>query len=203
MRLLFVPVLCVALAACSGEESESREESKPAEPVANALGELPAGPVTIDCARAAGQAEQAVCADPELAALDRLAGPADGTLKSDRDNCIRADELRPCLIETYALRIARQARSGAVDKSVVVGPVTFRCGRDDVAATFINSTPGYVILSNGRQAVLQRSAAASGVRYEGRVDGENWSFWNKGREATLVRGTGQDDCAERLAADQS
>ncbi|HET9355732.1 MAG TPA: MliC family protein [Sphingomicrobium sp.] len=138
-----------------------------------------------------------MCADKELATLDRLAGPGDEMLKASRDDCVRADELRPCLVEAYATRIAERARAGSGDSAMVTGPVAFNCGRDTIEATFINSEPGYVVLAaDDRPAVLPRIAAASGVAFEGRVDGEPWSLWNKGREATLVRSGREASCTE-------
>ena len=202
MRSIVAPMLFAAVIACSGGEDSNRTER--AEPRADAAPQSasPDAPATIDCARASGQAEQAVCADKKLAALDRLAAPADERLATARNECGRADDLRACLVETYALRIADRAAAGSADDTVVSGPARFRCGDMEVAATFINSDPGYVVLAGGeRPAVLPRGEAASGARYEGRIDGQGWSFWNKGREAKLVRANDELSCVETPAAD--
>ncbi len=198
MRPIGPLMMLLALAACTESEPSSSNNIPEQASVTSPQARSPDAPATIDCARASGQAEQAVCADKELAALDRLAGPRDDSLKASRDACVRADELRPCLVEAYAIRIAERAKAGAADAALVVGPTTFRCGRDEIEATFINSEPDYAVLAGGdRQAVLPRATAASGVKYEGRVEGETWSFWNKGREATLVRGGAESRCAEQ------
>lgn len=195
-------MFCFAVAACSEQDpvapNQTAEQAGSSVPRTAAR---PDDPATIDCARASGQAEQAVCADKELAALDRLAGPGDDMLKEARNACVRADELRPCLVEAYAMRIAERAKAGAADSAMVTGPVAFACGRETIEATFINSEPGYVVLAGGESpAVLARVAAASGVAFEGRVDGEPWSLWNKGREATLVRSGREANCTDVASA---
>lgn len=203
MRRRFLLIACLTVAACSDAERDAAAD-------ADGNGSLtantaavpdPDAPATIDCARASGQAEQAVCADKELAALDRLAGPGDDLLKAARNACVRADELRPCLVEAYAMRIAERAKAGSANRAAVTGPVAFACGPETIEATFINSEPGYVVIAGGdRPAVLPRVAAASGVAFEGRVDGEPWSLWNKGREATLIRSGREAACAEAASA---
>ena len=200
MRPIAALMMCVAFAACERGQEPSRTE--PLEPSRNldVQAASTGGPATIDCKRASGQAEQAVCADKELAALDRLAGPGDDALRAARSECGRADELRWCLVETYATRIAERAKMGSADSSTVIGPVSFRCGGDEIEATFINSEPGYVVLGGEQAAVLPRIAAASGVKYEASVDGKARSFWNKGRDATLSRGGVETSCVEQPAA---
>jgi len=56
-----------------------------------------------------------------------------------------------------------------------------------LAATFINSDPGAVaIATNGQTVALDHVQAASGAHYAGRWNGEDWSFWEHGGEATLA-----------------
>ena len=200
MRLLFPILASLAIAGCSDPEAEHAADAD-GNGSMNATTAAPAGtggPKTIDCDRARGQAEQAVCADKELTAIDRGMGEmpgyaADAAWDAKRAECSRSDDLRHCLLEAYGARIHDLASAKPADGGMVVGPVAFRCGADDVAATFINSDPGAVHLRAGTETVtLPRVAAASGVKYEGRPDGQPWSFWNKGREATLARG-GSDE----------
>lgn len=146
--------------------------------------------------------------DPSIKAL-RDASP--GAWTKSRDDCWRDDELRRCVVAAYARRIAeirsiskaaRDAESGAS-----IGPVSFRCDgiSRSLKATFVNTDPGAVVLQwigPGRppaigDVTLPRAAAASGARYQGGGSGGEWTFWNKGREATLTMpGRGDVTCTE-------
>ena len=205
MRLLFPLLACMTIAACSDAERDAAADadgngSMSAETASAAA---PEGPMSIDCSRASGQAEQAVCADKELTAIDRAmnampAGAADAAWIARRAECGRSDDLRHCLLDLYAARIADSAPSGVKDGGILIGPVSYRCGADEVSATFINTDPGAVHLSMGEARVtLPHVSAASGAKYEGRQDDEPWSFWSKGREARLVRaGSEETSCTE-------
>ena len=204
MRLLFALIACVALAACSDAERDAAADadgngSMTSETAGEAKDD---GPSTIDCARASGQAEQAVCADKELIAVDRALSEisgyaADAAWVAKRGECSRSDDLRQCLLDLYVSRIADLAGNGMRESGVVVGPVSIRCGNEDAKAIFLNSDPGAVHLQlGGRRVTLPHVSAASGARYEGRPDGEPWTFWSKGKESLLIRAGEETQCRE-------
>jgi len=210
MRLLFPLSACLAIVACSDTERDAAADadgngSMSAE---TAGGAAPDGPETIDCARASGQAEQAICADKELVAIDRAMGEmpgyaADAAWTAKRGECSRSDDLRQCLLDLYVSRIAELASSGMKEGGIVVGPVSLHCGTEEVTALFVNSDPGAVHLRlANRQVTLAHVPAASGGKYEGRPDGEPWSFWSKGEESLLVRSGSETTCQDLGPIDQ-
>lgn len=206
MRLLPAIAACLALAACSDREAgPSGDAAANGLANSNVVAEAAAsGPFSIDCSRASGQAEQAICADRELAVMDRAlsampSGVVDAQWIAARSECSRADDLRQCLLDLYATRIADAAGGEPKNGGIVVGPVSLRCGEEDVSALFINSEPGVVHLTLPQQRVtLPRASAASGAKYEGRVDGQPWSYWSKDREAILVRAGGTEVACEEI-----
>lgn len=204
MRLLFPLVACMALVACSDAERDAAAD-------ADGNGSMSAGtaggakvdaPSTLDCKRASGQAEQAVCADKELIVIDRAMSEmpsyaADAAWVATRSECSRSDDLRQCLLDAYISRIADLAAGGTKEGGIVVGPVRLRCGTDEPTAIFVNSDPGAVHLQlDGRRVTLPNVRSASGAKYEGRPDGEPWSFWSKGNESLLVRAGTETQCEE-------
>jgi uncharacterized protein len=240
MRVTALVVAAVALAACSRESDDAAGDNTAANSAA-AAAPAPRGSAdspSFDCARADGQAQELVCSDKELAAMDREAARLERILATDtsadpsiaslhqssrqvwaaeRDACWKADELRQCVGDSYARRIAEirsiSAAARASAEGLSLGPVAFSCGqgnaRTALNATFINSDPGAVVLQGvgpgslvppGRPVTLGRAVAASGARYEQVVDGQPWVFWNKGREATLtIPGKPDASCAETAA----
>ena len=209
MRRRFMLIACLTIAACSDAERDAAADADGNGSMTANMAAVadPDAPATIDCKRASGQAEQAICADKELAGIDRALASLAGTGSPDpewvgeRKACSLADDMRQCLLEAYGARIHDLASAKPVDGGMVVGPVAFGCGADELSATFINSDPGAVHLRTGTVAVtLPRVTAASGVKYEGRPEGQPWSFWNKGREATLVRAGAETACAEKAPA---
>ena len=205
----FMLIACLTITACSDAERDAAADADGnGSMTANTAAVAdPDGPATIDCKRASGQAEQAICADKELAGIDRalasLSGEAapDAGWVGERKACSLADDMRQCLLDAYGARIYDLTAAKPADGAVVVGPVAFRCGTEGLSATFINSNPGAVHLRAGKETVtLPRVPAASGVRYEGRPDGQPWSYWNKGREATLARAGAETVCVEQARA---
>lgn len=200
----------LALAACE-RGSPGNDAGAPDSPESNAdVARDDASGPSFDCARARGQAQQLICSDAELAAIDReldrlqrlaasdsaAAEPAEAWVKA-RDDCWKSDDLRHCVVDTYARRI-HQLRSASAaaraegGESRSAGPAAFECGKEPLAATFVNTDPGLVHLSwSGRALTLAHAPSASGARYAGRVDGESWEFWTKGSEATLIRPGGE------------
>lgn len=220
-----VLVLLLALAACDRgadrvTDNQVAAEKRAARDRTDAPVPRPADGPSFDCGRARGQAQEMVCADKELAAMDRevdrlyrLAGPDKGDVAAAqrdwlaaRDQCWRTDDLRQCVLTAYAKRVHQLCgalpATGAEAGANSVGPVAYRCAGLDapVGATFVNTDPGAVYLTWGptHELALPRAESASGARYAGRVDGADWTFWIKGREATLsMPGKGDLACAER------
>ncbi len=192
--ILVVAVAAFALTACEQKAADNRVVAAAPKSAAPADREITA---SFDCNAARGQAQELVCADANLAAMDREAarlgaGDAAGhaAWAKERDACGKADELRLCVMANAALRI-HQLRTGTPGDvgGISVGPVGFACkGLDKpLAVTFINSDPGAVAVeSNGQTVALDHADAASGARFVGRWNGEEWSFWEHGGEATLV-----------------
>jgi membrane-bound inhibitor of C-type lysozyme len=204
-------ILCAALALAACERSAPSDGQGPLAEAGNNKGAVASeeGRPSFDCTRANGQAQQLICSDAELAAIDRELDRLDRVIGAggpevdarrgwtqERDGCWKADDLRQCVVEAYAkriheLRVRHPQAPGSGGLSV--GPVAFTCGGEKFAATFVNSDPGLVHLAGpNRTLTLGQARSASGARYAGRVDGEEWEFWNKGDEAVL---TGPDGTA--------
>ncbi len=194
--ILMVAVAGMALAGCEQQTPDNRMAAKPGTPpVAAKAGRKISA--SFDCDAARGQAQELICADANLAAMDREAarlGAGDAAGQAawarERDACGKADELRLCVMANAALRIhhLRSVMPGDA-AGISFGPVGFTCKglSKPLAVTFINSDPGAVAVeSNGQTVALDHAEAASGVRYVGRWNGEEWSFWEHGGEATLT-----------------
>jgi uncharacterized protein len=159
----------------------------------------------FDCARAEGSVEEMICADDELAALDRelaavyaaavqkavderppvLKAEQRGWIKG-RNECWKSDDPRSCVEDAYRLRIAElQARYRLV---AARGPFRFVCDGNpvnEVVVTYFETDPPTLIAERGDQVsfmVLQPSG--SGAKYQGR----NELFWEHQGEATVVWG---------------
>jgi uncharacterized protein len=230
MRTLLTAMTILALAGCDRSEAPATNEA-----IDTSAKEAPSKPVdrpnrpSFDCARADGQAQELVCTDASLAAMDRevdrlfrltIADTAlDDARRNEwvatqrgwikgRDDCWKADELRQCVMTAYAERIHRlrqgsQPARAAVPQALSTGPFAYTCKGLDAAvgATFVNADPGAVFLEWGLNVAvaLDQVTAASGAKYEGRVNGATWTFWTKGNEAILTM-PGQGDLACRQDA---
>lgn len=177
---------------------------------------------SFSCARAQGAAQEAVCQDGMLAALDRenarvyaLARKAPGqsaqqkkTLTAmqrgwikGRDDCWKSDDAKACIRDAYVLRIA-ELRAGLPaatrrnDKGgVSIGPVPVHCPgeAEPMNATFVNVEPSLVALAGkDRSFVLRIAPSASGARYLGRSPEGEALFWQKGPGAIVQRPGGQE-----------
>lgn len=214
MRQLVMIVVALVLTGCDAPKPAANAAAEPAA----ARTPKPARAITasFDCDRARGQAQELVCGDASLAAMDRevarlsalaLEPASQAEWVQQRDGCDKADELRQCVMATAMLKIHRlrqgseAARAG---EGVSVGPVAFTCRgiTGPVEATFVNSDPGAVALEWGGQAIaIDQAVSGSGARYEGRWNGQPYGFWNKGREATFtVPGKGDLQCSEAPVA---
>ncbi|MEM0949328.1 MAG: MliC family protein [Pseudomonadota bacterium] len=162
---------------------------------------------SFDCSRAASSAEEAICADPELARLDRLladrfaqalaaaraldvgAAEAEADLKAyqrgwigGRDECWKSDDLSACIADAYL------DRDGALTAQWMLEPagetVFWTCGgnpANEVVTTFFATERPSVRFERGDTVdtgALRRTA--SGARYEGSF---GRSIWIKGDEA--------------------
>jgi uncharacterized protein len=169
---------------------------------------------SFDCAKASSQVETLVCADAELAQLDREVArlyalaihgknaARHGDLKpsqigwlNGRNDCWKADDARACVFDNYALRIA-ELRTAYADartedaNGIAVGPLALRCAGLDalIAATFVNSDPGAVVVTWGdRSLVLKHVPSGSGARYARTYPDGAYVLWGKGREFGLER----------------
>jgi len=215
MRLVITLVAAMIVTACDQAAPDNQVAAN--RPVATPPAETPrAITASFDCDRARGQAQELVCGDAGLAAMDRevarLTGQAiepaaQAEWVQQRDACDKADELRQCVMASAMLKIHRlrqgseAARAG---EGLSVGPVAYRCKGIEapVLATFVNSQPGGVALEwNGQAIAIDQVEAASGAKYEGRWNGEAYGFWSKGKEATLtVPGKGDLQCVETSAS---
>jgi uncharacterized protein len=173
--------------------------------IATALGPMwPASAATpsFDCTQTESSAENLVCADEELAELDRevarlfvlarnglrpnslrlpeLIGTQRGWIR-ERDDCWKEPDVRVCVFRSYAIRIheLREAYAGArrlAASGISKGPLTVDCTNFDslISATFIQSDLPMVYLTwrNMYHLVLTLSRSASGARYVGKYDGD-------------------------------
>ena len=162
---------------------------------------------SFKCDHVESSAEKLVCKDDALAQLDwklaQIYKDAIGKLAQDdiktqkaiqrgwikgRNDCWKAENLRQCVESSYTSRITElQIMSGSI---VVPKAVVFDCDENRIiTAYFYNDTqiPSAVLNLNTEQSLALVSPSASGAKYEG----QNVSFWNKGREAT-VNWKGQD-----------
>lgn len=152
-----------------------------------------------------GSVEAMVCADEELASLDRdlavvyvqaigqvgeeqsegLRTEQRGWIKG-RDDCWKSGEKRTCVREQYILRIAElQARYRLVPAD---GPVTYSCEDPEktmIVVTYFATDPPTLIAERGDQSSLMYlQPSGSGARYVGR----NQSLWEHQGEAMITWG---------------
>ena len=162
---------------------------------------------SFDCTKAHSAAEQLVCQDAGLAALDnelaalypkamsQLSAEQQKTEKAmqrgwikGRNECGKESDSRQCVEESYQLRITElQIKGGQLR---VPSPVDYQCdGGIRLSTYFYNEAkrPAAVInLSEGTQqsqVLAFEAPSASGARYEG----QNLTLLTKGNEARLER----------------
>lgn len=169
-----------------------------------------AGAPSFDCAKATGSVQEAICENPDLAALDRrldavyrkaletfpddeqkeLKAYQRGWIKG-RDDCWKADAMKACVTGEYQRRITELEIRTA--ENMVPAAQTFACSDgEQVTVYFYNDTeiPAMVINSHSEQEFLYRATAASGAKYQGR----NIMFWQKGSSAQLQWNGRQVNC---------
>jgi uncharacterized protein len=162
---------------------------------------------SFDCSKADHDAEELICRDNELAALDnQLAVVYHAALKNfladerknlkamqrgwikGRNDCWKADELRSCVKFAYESRITELQIQGSL--ITVPEPTKYQCDdgeHDYLTAIFYQETamPAVVLTRvNDRDSSLViawPTPSGSGAKYQGR----NVNFWNKGNEAMV------------------
>ena len=109
--ILIASVAALALTACEQKAADNHATAKAAAPTVQATNDRKII-ASFNCDAARGQAQELVCADANLAAMDREAarlGASDAAGQavwaSERDACGKADELRLCVMANAALRI--------------------------------------------------------------------------------------------------
>ncbi|MFM5231124.1 MliC family protein [Aeromonas media] len=162
---------------------------------------------SFDCTKAHSAAEQLVCQDAGLAALDnelaalypkalsQLSAEQQKTEKAmqrgwikGRNGCWKESDSRQCVEESYQLRITElQIKGGQLR---VPSPVDYQCDGGILLSTYFYNEakrPAAVInLSEGAQQsqlLAFEAPSASGARYEG----QNLTLLTKGNEARLER----------------
>lgn len=212
MRFITICAAAMGLAGCNREAPDNRAAE------AGPVQTRPDAPTrtiqaSFDCGRARGQAQELVCADAGLAAMDRevarlasIAAEPAGQAQYDqqRDNCWKADELRHCVTTAATLEIHRLRKglqSAPPTEGLSNGPIPYSCTgiAGPVLATFVTGDRGGVAIEWGGDIIaIDHVPTASGARYDGRWNGQAYAFWNKGREATFtVPGKGDLQCAEQ------
>jgi uncharacterized protein len=199
--------------------------------LASLCGLLPAGAApSFDCTKAESSAEMLVCADKELAKLDRevarlfrLAhdGPRAETRRAElvgtqrgwikwRDSCWKEPEVRACLYSTYVIRIHQLRESYGEARrpdpsAISSGPMLVDCANfaASIRATFVRLVTPMVYMASGNayRLVMTHSPAASGSRYVAPYQGGEAVYWEKGGGATLqFPGRTPLDCRVRNAS---
>lgn len=167
----------------------------------------PSGP-SFSCEKVTpGSIEALVCANPDLAALDRRLAEVYAaaekkaqnehppTLKAEqrgwvkgRDDCWKAADQAACVRDAYRRRIVElQARYRLVPSK---GPFTWQCddnAASEVVVTFFETDPPTLIAERGDETSLMvQQPSGSGARYRGR----NETYWEHQGEATITWGYG-------------
>ncbi len=149
------------------------------------------------CVEPLSQVESAICASPELAALDnqlndiykraleRVVDTDAATLKAvqrgwakGRDECWKASNLMACTRDSYQQRIDEiQLEYSLLSPT---STQTYQCGEDRVDVQFFSTTPEKILVKKGSlRWLMHRLESASGAKYQGR----NEMFWLKGNTA--------------------
>lgn len=165
---------------------------------------------SFDCAKVGSSAEELICADPELAALDRemaavyqsalgvtenldaAAGEATATLKAmqrgwikGRDECWKSDDLAACVRMSYLQRTAELTIEWMLTEPYT--EAAWRCGDTPANEVYVmyfdTALPAIRVEYGDGVAAMMQSSAASGTRYDGSF---GRYFWEKGGEATFV-----------------
>ena len=195
MTIRFYVAGLLAVAALAAPAAAAAQPAKPATP-------------SFDCAKAAGQVEQLVCKDADLAALDRkladvyvkaLKGwPANVAVEQraiqrgwvkGRNDCWKSQDVRACVEGEYRTRLVEiQIKGGQL---MVPTPVSFACtGGEDKAFTAVyykDTDPPSAVFTYGNDQIIAFVApSASGAKYTA----PSFEFWeHQGTAAVDFFGT--------------
>ena len=165
---------------------------------------------SFDCAKAESSAEELVCADDKLAALDRrlaqryaaateaaagLDAGADEAVRNlratqrgwikGRDDCWKADDLRDCVMSAYLIRENQLVTQWILQEPGAVA--RFYCNdnrANEITAFFFDTELPSVRLEYGDSVDSgSLTRTASGSRYDASF---GRSIWIKGGEATVI-----------------
>ncbi|WP_213953759.1 MliC family protein [Variovorax sp. dw_954] len=166
---------------------------------------------SFSCAKPDGAAEEAICKDDALAALDRenarvyglvrgasglsyvkknaLIATQRGWIKG-RNDCWKSEDAKACIRDQYVIRIAELRAGYAAARTkggVGIGPVAIKCpGTVAMNATFVNVDPPLAYLAGGDNSLVMTIAqSGSGARYTGKYPQGEATFWQKGPEAIV------------------
>ncbi|MFT3806322.1 MliC family protein [Arenimonas sp.] len=207
MKAPVFALVALMLAACQPQPAAPAAEPAAAmpEPVAEAAHDAPPADevfaASFDCAKATSEIEKLVCADPELAALDKrladvyqkeldrpdtvkpaMAASQRGWSKG-RDDCWKAGDTRRCTLESYWTRLA-ELQVNSPDTAAPT-PVNFDCDNDGQAVSamfYAQFEPLTMQLQVGKdRAFLFAEPSGSGSKY-GRDGAE---FWEHQGEASI------------------
>jgi uncharacterized protein len=187
-------------AVAKPEPQPQQQAAQPTPPTAEVKGP------SFDCAKAERNWEKLVCADKELAAIDRemsrlyaIARDAlnaterfarlldsQSAWQQQRNTCFD----RECVAEIYVRRVHQLRRDvkevqAADANAISMGPLVARCDGFPlpIAVTYVNSDRGFVYLEwLGAYVVVPQVPSASGALYEGGFA----RFHAKGDEAMLL-----------------
>jgi len=207
-RFVLIGLGALALVACKPAPTDpvapapaapTNESPKPVAttetPSAAAAGQGP----SFDCAKAASDAEKAVCGDARLSALDRelaalykaaQTGPGELDIAAEqrgwikgRDACWQAVDANRCLVESYQTRIVELRLSSASAPAAKAVQYTCDDASKPLSVVFHNELdPQVAVVRLGRdQAITFAAPSASGARYTR----EGVEFWEHQGEATL------------------
>jgi uncharacterized protein len=202
--------ICVAaVAGCvwlSASRAAQAVEPTAAPPSIAAAPTPAGGGPSFDCKRAAAPIEQAICADPALAALDRqlaatyarVVAPTSHWSAGDkqtqraaqrawrlaRDTCATADDVKHCVASAYQQRLAAlQVLSGEMTP---LATAQYRCSglaRPATAVYYDKTDPPAALITVGdRKTVAFVTESGSGARYAAK----DVELWEHHGEATLA-----------------
>ena len=176
----------------------------------------------FDCARASSSVEEAICADPDLAAADRkladiyaaaltaaegidedsddavakLKATQRGWIKG-RDECWKAEVSSNCIADAYARRIGELVAFWMLEEPQRVDRYTCNGNPADEVWVMVFTPQSIRVEWGDRVEPMTLSPSGSGALYDGAF---GLRFWMKGEEALFTRQDG-DEVNCRLEAE--
>ncbi len=177
---------------------------------------------SFDCAKGTGEAEQLVCGNEQLSALDRelarvyklavsdqsLTAQEKNSLKASqrgwikgRDETWKVEAKNNYVTELYVGRIAELLRESPVSRTtdnsrMSSGPALYDCGAIPAEVYFINTEPAKAVIFQDTKAkgylITTLTPETSGAKYVGYYAYGSAMFWSKGEEAILITPEGKE-----------